>query len=117
MLSQIGRLRKEIDAASDQQEVKLIEEKINALMRTVGEHVSPLLQALRARAGCRTGFNSAYAAESMDTIVRLEAALDARIAKVLARLVGLKEFKRTPAAGTPRRRSPFPLTASRLLVV
>ena len=29
-------------------------------------------------------------------IVRLEAALDSRIAKLLARLVGLKEFKRTP---------------------
>jgi hypothetical protein len=33
--------------------------------------------------------------------IRLEAALDTRIAKVLARLVGLKEFKRTPAGGEP----------------
>jgi hypothetical protein len=43
---------------------------------------------------CCTG----YAPESMEKLVRLDAALDARIAKVLARLVGLKEFKRTPAA-------------------
>ena len=42
-------------------------------------------------------FDKAYAPESMEKLVRLEAALDARIAKVLARLVGLKEFKRTPA--------------------
>ena len=31
--------------------------------------------------------------------MRLEAAIDARIAKVMGRLVGLKEFKRTPAGG------------------
>ena len=101
MLSQIGRLRKEIDAASDQQEVKLIEEKINALMRTIHEHVLPLVQALRQGPNAEQAFDLAYAAESMDKMVRLEAALDARIAKVLARLVGLKEFKRTPAARTP----------------
>jgi hypothetical protein len=46
-------------------------------------------------------FDAAYATESMEKMVRLEAALDTRIAKVLARLVGLKEFKRTPAGGEP----------------
>ena len=32
----------------------------------------------------------------------LKSILDARIAKVLARLVGLKEFKRTPAGAATR---------------
>jgi hypothetical protein len=38
ILSQIARLRKEIDATSDQQEVKLIEEKIKVLMGIVNKH-------------------------------------------------------------------------------
>jgi hypothetical protein len=42
-----------------------------------------------------------YAPESVEKILRIEAAIDARISKVLARLVGLKEFKRTPAGGAP----------------
>jgi hypothetical protein len=99
MVSQVRRLQKEMEAASDPQEVKRIEEKLNALHRTIGEHVLPLLQALRQGPNAEQAFDAAYATESMEKIVRLEAALDARIAKVLARLVGLKEFKRTPAAG------------------
>lgn len=101
MFSQLERLQNEIDATSDQQEVKLIEEKINALMRTIHEHVLPLMQALRQGPNAEHAFDAAYVTESVEKIVRLETALDARIAKVLARLVGLKEFKRTPAAGTP----------------
>lgn len=100
MFLQVNRLRKEMDAATDREVVKAIEEKMNAVMLTVGEHAAPLLQKLREGPDAERAFNSAYAPESMETIVRLEAALDARIAKVLARLVGLKEFKRTPAAGT-----------------
>jgi hypothetical protein len=99
MVSQVRRLQKEMDAASDPQEVKLIEERLNALHRTIANHAQPLLQKLIQVPGAEQAFDAAYAAESMEKIVRLEAALDARIAKVLARLVGLKEFKRTPAAG------------------
>ncbi len=101
MFSQIERLRKEIDAASDQQEIKLIEQKIDALMRAIGEHLLPLVQALQQGPNAEQAFDSAYGVASVEKIVRLEAAFDARIAKALARLVGLKEFKRTPAAATP----------------
>jgi hypothetical protein len=44
----------------------------------------------------------------MEKLVRLDAALDARIAKVLARLVGSKEFKRTPAAAAATNQLPAP---------
>jgi hypothetical protein len=97
------------NAASDQQEVKLIEEKIDALMRAISEHFLPLVQALRQGPNAEQAFDSAYAVESVEKIVRLEAACDAGIAKALARLVGLKEFKRTPALGRRRRRLPVPL--------
>jgi hypothetical protein len=101
MFSQIRTLQKEIDAASDQQEVKLIEEKITALVRIIHEHALPLVQALAQGPNAEKAFDSAYSTENIEKIVRLEASLDARISKVLARLVGLKEFKRTPAAAMP----------------
>jgi hypothetical protein len=101
MMSQIGRLQKKMNAASDQEEVKLIAEKINSSLCIINEYSLPLMQALRQGPNAEQTFDQAYAAENLEKLVRLEAALDARIAKVLARLVGLKEFKRTAAAGTP----------------
>ena len=101
MVSQVRRLQKQMAAASDPQEVKFIEEKLDGLHSTIANHSLPLLQKLVQVPGAEQAFDAAYAAESMEKIVRLEAALDARIAKVLARLVGLKELKSTPAAGVP----------------
>jgi hypothetical protein len=99
MSSQVRRLQKELDSASDGEAVKVTQQKLDALHRTIAEHVLPLLQTLMQVPGAEQAFDAVYASESMEKMVRLEAALDARIAKVLARLVGLKEFKRTPAAG------------------
>jgi hypothetical protein len=101
MLSEIGRLQEELNAASDPQEVKLIGDKINTLLQAIKEYVIPIVQALTEVPNAEQAFDKVYAPESIEKIVRLEVALDARIAKVLARLVGLKEFKRTPAAGMP----------------
>jgi hypothetical protein len=101
MRSQIKRLQKEMDAASDSQEVKLIEEKLKALHNTIGERVLPLIQQLWQVPNAEGAFDNVYSPENLERIVRLEAAVDARISKVLARLVGLKEFKRTPSGGAP----------------
>jgi hypothetical protein len=101
MLSQVKRLQKEMGAASDSREVKLIEEKLNALHDTIGAHVLPLLQQLWQLPNAERAFDNVYSPENLETIVRLEPAVDARITKVLGRLVGLKEFKRTPAGGAP----------------
>jgi hypothetical protein len=101
MRSQVKRLQKEMGAASDSQAVKLIEEKLNALHNTIGERVLPLIQQLWQIPKAEQAFDNVYSPENLEKIVRLEAAVDARISKVLARLVGLKEFKRTPAGGAP----------------
>ena len=74
---------------------------MSALLRIISEHAVPLVQTLMQGPNAEQAFDKAYAPESMEKIVRVEAALDARIGKVLARLVGLKEFKRTPAAAAP----------------
>jgi hypothetical protein len=96
--SRVERLQKEIDKSSDKEEIKLLEEKLSACLRMISEHAVPLVQTLMQGPNAEQAFDKAYAPESMEKIVRLEAAIDARIGKVLARLVGLKEFKRTPAA-------------------
>ena len=98
LLSRVVRLHKKIAAASDKEAIKLTEDKVAALLRVIHEQALPFVQALAQGPNAEQAFDRAHAAESMEKIVRLEAALDARISKVLARLVGLKEFKRTPAA-------------------
>jgi hypothetical protein len=98
LLAQITRLRKEMDAASEAEEIKRAEEKLMAVLRTLNDHVFPLLERVRQRPNAEQAFDKAYSVDSIERVIRLEAAVDARIGKVLARLVGLKEFKRTPAA-------------------
>ena len=99
LLAQMKKLRKQMDVASDTQEVKLIEEKMSAIVGNLNQHALPLLERLRQGPSAEQAFENAYAIEDLEKIIRLEAAIDARINKVLARLVGLKEFKRTPAGG------------------
>jgi hypothetical protein len=101
LLAQITRLQKQMGATTDTEEVKCVEEKMFALLRALNDYVLPLLERLRQGPNAEKAFDKAYSLESLEKVIRLEAALDARIAKVLARLVGLKEFKRTPAAGSP----------------
>jgi hypothetical protein len=58
----------------------------------------------------KQAFDNVYSPENLEKIVRLEAAVDARVYKVLGRLVALKEFKRTPAGGaTPALALPQPI--------
>ena len=97
--SQVQRLERELEKTSDREEIKVLEDKITTCRRLIVEHVIPLLQTLKAGPNAEQAFEKAYAPESMEKLVRLEAALDARIAKVMGRLVALKEFKRTPAGG------------------
>jgi hypothetical protein len=101
MASQVRRLQKELEKASDEEAIKVTEQKLDALHRAIANHVLPLLQKLAHGPGAEQAFDAAYATESMEKMLHLQASLDARIAKVLVRLVGLKEFKRTPAAGAP----------------
>ena len=72
---------------------------MGACLRLLADHAAPFLLLVTQAPNAEKAFDNAYAPESMEKMVRLEAALDARIAKILARLVGLKEYKRTPAGG------------------
>ena len=91
--------QQQIQSTSDREEIKTLDEKMATCIRLLADHATPFLVLATQAPNAEKAFDSAYAPESMEKFVRLEAALDARIAKLLARLVGLKEFKRTPAGG------------------
>jgi hypothetical protein len=97
--SQMQRMERKLEKASDREEVKILEERIAANRRLYAEQAVSLVQTLNAGPNAEQAFDKAYVPECMENLVRLEAAIDARIAKVLGRLVALKEFKRTPAGG------------------
>jgi hypothetical protein len=97
--SEMERVQRKIEQSSDREEIKRLEHKMGACLRLLTDHVTPFLLLATQAPNAEKAFDNAYAPESMEKLVRLEAALDARIAKILARLVGLKEFKRTPAGG------------------
>jgi hypothetical protein len=97
--SELQRFQRQIQETSDREEIKMLDEKMGACIRLVADHAAPFLALATQAPNAEKSFDHAYAPESMEKFVRLEAALDARIAKLLARLVGLKEFKRTPAGG------------------
>jgi hypothetical protein len=99
LASRMQRVQEKIEASSDRDQLKNLETNLSALTSAMAEQVLPLVQAVRAVPNPEQSFDMAYAPESLEKLYHLESILDARIAKVLSRLVGLKEFKRTPAGG------------------
>ena len=103
LLAGIQTVGEKIATTSDAEEIKVILAQTDATLKLVTERFMPLVKAMDQRPDAEHALERAYAPESLEKVMHLEAALDARIGKVLARLVGLKEFKRTPAGGAGRR--------------
>jgi hypothetical protein len=61
----------------------------------------PLIEALEAHQSVEDSLRRTYSPEYLERIIRLEAMIDARIDKALARLVSLKEYKRVAATYGP----------------
>ena len=102
-MSQVKRLEKKIETASNKDQIKVLEEKVAACLRMISEHIAPLLRSIMQGPNAEDFFNRVYAPESLEKIMRLDAALDAQIDKVISRLARLKAFKRTPARGAGTR--------------
>lgn len=99
LAGQMQRLQEKIESSSKREELETLESNLRALTEVMSEHAIPLLQMAKGGPNPEQTFESAYAPECLEKLYQLEAALDARLAKVLSRLVGIKEFKRTPAGG------------------
>jgi histone H3/H4 len=82
----------------EKEEVERTEQKLSGIMKVVSEHVVPLIRAVDAGPSAEKTFEQAYMPEYLERVIKYEAALDARIDKLLGRLVNLKEYKRVYAA-------------------
>ena len=111
--SEVERVQRKIEQTSDREEIAKLENKMGACMRLLTEYGGPFLVLMTKVPTAENAFDNAYAPECMEKFVRLEALIDGRITKILARLVGLKEFKRTPAgsAVTPLEVTPRQLSS------
>lgn len=98
VVAKLQRLGKKM-AKGGAEEVQKLTPILSAGMGMV-KRLLPLLEQVRQLPDPEGAFDQNYLPEALEKVVRLEAMIDARIGKVLARLVALKEFKRTPA-GNP----------------
>jgi hypothetical protein len=98
-LSELTEAAKELAHAQktkgmEQEEVERTEQKLSGIMKVV----FPVLHTVNAGPSAQKSFEQAYLPEYNDAILKYEAAIDARIDKLLGRLVNLKEYKRVYGA-------------------
>ena len=99
-LSEVQRVGMKI-AEKGQSDTKELLLQLEVSMKVVVDTLLPVLNAERQAPNPEQAFENSHSPDRLEKIMRLEASLDAQINKVLARLVGLKEFKRTPAGARP----------------
>jgi hypothetical protein len=107
-VAEISRMGRKLAKESSPEEAVKLAPMLSAGIELVSKTILPLLEKVRQSPDAEGAFDKNYLPEALEKVVRLETLIDARITKVLARLVALKEFKRTPA-GSPLAQ----LTASR----
>lgn len=73
----------------------------NALRNVVKDFAIPLIEAFEDRPKAEDSLRRTYSPAHLEPVIRLEAMIDARIDKALARLVNLKEYKRFAASYSP----------------
>jgi hypothetical protein len=111
-VAEISRLAVKLAKESSPAEAEKLAPVLSAGLELVSKTILPLLEKVRQLPDAEGAFDKNYLPEALEKLVRLETLMDARITRVLARLVALKEFKRTPA-GSPLAQ----LTASRSIGV
>jgi hypothetical protein len=99
-VSRMARAARELAKDPTAQEVEKLMPVLQQGIEVFRKAVIPLLDEARQLPNAEVALDSNYAPDALEKVVRLETALDVRLAKVMARLVALKEFKRTPA-GNP----------------
>jgi hypothetical protein len=103
-MNRLGKKMQRVATPQDAQELVSILSSATALVKKM----QPLIDQAHQLSDAEGAFDKNYLPEALEKVAALESMIDARISKVLARLVALKEFKRTPA-GSPLAK----LTASR----
>ena len=99
-IAEVQRLGKKLSKDLSWEEVEKLTPLLCAGIELANKSLLPLLEQVQQFPDAEAAFDKNYLPDALEKVVRLETMIDARISKVLARLVGLKEFKRTPA-GNP----------------
>jgi hypothetical protein len=97
-VSKMSRLATKLAKESSPDEAEKVQLTLSAHLELVRVTLLPMLEQVRQLPDAEGAFDKNYLPEALEKVVRLETLIDARITKVLARLIALKEFKRTPAA-------------------
>ena len=107
IVADLMRLTRKLAKEQSPAEAKQSADHLSLAVDLFNSQLMPLFEKGRQLPDAEGAFDKHYLPEDLERVMRLEAAIDARITKLLARLVAIKEFKRTPA-GSPFAR----LTAS-----
>jgi hypothetical protein len=107
MVDVMSRLTRKLAKELSPADAKQLVAQLSSAVDLFNNKMMPLFEKGRQLPDAEGSFDKHYLPEDLERVMRLETAIDARITKLLARLVAIKEFKRTPA-GSPIAR----LTAS-----
>ena len=87
------------DSATKTSEMR--KREAHAFMDVAQGFAIPLIEVAKDRPNAEDSLRRAYSPEYLEPIIRLEAMIDTRIDKALARLVNIKEYKRLAATYSP----------------
>src|SRR5262249_15156862 len=90
VMKELARDPKEME----KEELEGREQRLSDMTKAMSEHLLPMLQAIDAGPSAEKTFEQAYSPEFLERVLKCEAAIDARIDKLLGRLVTLKEYQR-----------------------
>jgi hypothetical protein len=100
--SDLSRLAKKINKDPTAEKVERLQPLLEVGIELIAGTVLPMLDEVRKMPDSKEALEKNYLPDHLEKIVRLEASIDSRITKTLARLVAIKEFKRTPAGNPPK---------------
>jgi len=90
----------------EKQEFEAREQRVSDITKAMSEHLIPMLQAIDAGPSAEKSLDEACSPESLERVLKCEAAIDSRIDKLIGRLIVLKEYKRQYGAMPPKIESP-----------
>jgi hypothetical protein len=90
---QARKVGNELTEEREKVDIESAQRQIDSLLSTVTRHLMPLIRNLQSGPNAERTLGKAYSPEYLEPILRIEAAIDARIDKTLGRFANLKAYK------------------------
>lgn len=110
----ISRLSKKIAKDPNTEKFERLRKLLEVAVEGIARTVLPIFNEVREMPTAEEALENHHLPDELEKVLRLEASIDVRIGKVLARLVAIKEFKRTPAGSPPKQLTAPPRVARQL---